>query len=70
MAALVDQMELSHHQRVELYDEGVTWLVQELVPGLKAAQAVKLDAAAATRLLDFLLLYEEELVRRRDGFTP
>ena len=70
MAKIIDRMELSQHQRVELYEEGVTWLVQELVPGLKAAQAIKLDAAAATKLLDFLLLYEEELVRWRDGFTP
>ena len=70
MAALIDRMELSQHQRVELYEEGMTWLVQELVPGVKAAQVIKLDAAAATQLFDFLLLYEEQLVRWRDGFTP
>jgi hypothetical protein len=70
MAALIDRMELSQHQRVELYEEGVTWIVQELVPGVKAAQVIKLDAATATQLLDFLLLYEEQLVRWRDGFTP
>ncbi len=70
MAALVDRMELSQHQRVELYEEGVTWIVQALVPGIKAAQVIKLDAAAATQLFDFLLLYEEQLVRWRDGFTP
>ncbi len=70
MAALVDCMELSHHQRVELYEEGVMWIVQAAVPGARVAQEIKLDAAAATRLLDFLLLYEEELVRWRDGFTP
>jgi hypothetical protein len=69
MAALVDRMELSQYQRVELYEEGVTWMVQAGVPGVQAAQAIKLGAAAATRLLDFLLLYEEELVRWRDGFT-
>ena len=40
------------------------------VPGVKAAQEIKLDAAAATRLFDFLLLNEEQLVRWRDGFTP
>ena len=39
MAEIIDRMELSHHQRVELYEEGVTWLVQELVPDVKAAQA-------------------------------
>ena len=70
MAVLVDRMEMSHHQRVELYEEGVTWLVQAAGPGVRMAQEIKLDAAAATRLLDFLLLYEEELVRWRDGFTP
>ena len=70
MAQIIDRMELSQHQRVELYEEGVTWIVQELVPGVKPAQAIKLDAAAATRLFDFLLLYEEQLVRWRDGHTP
>ena len=70
MAALVDWMELSQHQRVELYEEGVTWIVQALVPGVKPAQEVKLDAAAATQLFDFLLLYQEQLVRWRDGHTP
>jgi hypothetical protein len=70
MAALLDQMELSQHQRVELYEEGVTWIVQERVPGVQPAQEVKLDAAAALQLFDFLLLYEEQLVRWRDGFTP
>ena len=70
MAVLVDRMELSQHQHVELHEEGVTWLVQEAVPGVTAAQKIRLDAAAAARLLDFLLLYEEQLVRWRDGFTP
>jgi hypothetical protein len=69
MAEIIDRMELSQHQRVELYEEGVTWLVQEAVPGARVSQEIKLDAAAATRLLDFLLLYEEQLVRWRDGFT-
>ena len=70
MAEIVDRMELSQHQRVELYEEGVTWIVQEQVPGVKAAQEIKLDAAAAARLFDFLLLYEEQLVRWRDGHMP
>jgi hypothetical protein len=70
MAEIVDRMELSHNQRVELYEEGMTWIVQESVPGVKPAQEIKLDAAAATQLFDFLLLYQEELVRWRDGFTP
>ena len=70
MAAIIDRMELSHNQRVELDEEGITWLVQALVPGGQAVQTIRLDAAAATRLLDFLLIYQEELVRWRDGFTP
>jgi hypothetical protein len=70
MAMIIDHMELRNDQRVELYEEGVTWIVQELVPGVKPAQEIKLDAAAATRLFDFLLLYEEQIVRWRDGQTP
>jgi hypothetical protein len=70
MAVLIDRMELSQHQRVELFEEGVMWIVQELVPGVKPVQEIRLDAAAAIRLFDFLLLYQEELVRWRDGFTP
>ena len=70
MAVIIDRMELSNDKRVELYEEGVTWIVQEQVPGVKAAQEIKLDAAAATRLFDFLLLYQEELTRWRDGLTP
>jgi hypothetical protein len=70
MAALIDRMELSQHQRVELYEEGVTWLVQARVPGVMAEQKIRLDAAAAVRLLDFLMMYQEQLARWRDGFTP
>lgn len=70
MAEIIDSMELSKNQRVELDEECVTWLVQEAVPGVKAAQKIRLDAAAAARLLDFLLLNEEDLVRWRDGHTP
>jgi hypothetical protein len=70
MAVIIDCMELSNDQRVELYEEGVTWIVQAVVPGVQAAQEIKLDAAAATKLFDFLLLYEEALARWRDGFAP
>ena len=70
MAVIIDRMELGHNQHVELYEEGVTWIVQESAPGSKPAQEIKLDAAAASRLFDFLLLYQEQLVRWRDGFTP
>ena len=70
VAALLDWMELSQAQRVELDEDGVTWLVQGLVPGVTAAKKIRLDAAAAARLLDFLLLYQEQLVHWRDGQTP
>ena len=70
MAEIIDRMELSNAQRVELDEAGVTWLVQALVPGGQTAQTIRLDAAAATQLFDFLLLYQEELIRWRDGFTP
>ncbi len=70
MAALLDWMELSQTQRVELDEDGVTWLVQARVPGVTAPQKIRLDAAAVTRLIDFLLTYEEQLVRWRDGQTP
>jgi hypothetical protein len=70
MAEIIDRMELSNDQRVELYEEGVTRLVQEAVPGVQPAQAVRLDAAAAIQLFNFLLVYEEQLVRWRDGHTP
>lgn len=70
MAAIIDRLELSQAQRVELDEDGITWLVQELEPGVKPAQTIRLDAAAATMLFDFLLLYQERLTRWRDGFTP
>ena len=70
MAEIIDRMELSQSQHVELDEVGITWLVQTRVPAVQAAQTMRLDAAAATRLFDFLLLYQEELVRWRDGFTP
>lgn len=69
MAEIIDHMELSKSQRVELDENGITWLVQALEPG-KPLQTMRLDAAAATKLFDFLLVYEEPLVRWRDGHTP
>ena len=70
MAEIIDRMELSQSQHVELDEVGITWLVQTRVPAVQAAQTMRLDAAAATMLFDFLLLYQEELVRWRDGFAP
>ena len=34
MAAIIDRMELSKSQRVELDEDGITWLVQALEPGV------------------------------------
>lgn len=70
MAEIIDRMELSKDQRVELDEDCMTWIVQAPVSGVKATQKIRLDAAAATRLFDFLLLYEEHLVCWRDGLTP
>ena len=70
MAGIIDRMELSNDQRVDLDEAGVTWLVQAPVAGVTVTQTIRLDAAAATRLLDFLLLYEEDLARWRDGGAP
>jgi hypothetical protein len=70
MAEIIDRMELSNDQQVELDEDGITWLVQEVEPGVKPAQIMRLDAAAATMLFDFLLLYQERLTRWRDGFKP
>jgi len=70
VAALLDWMELGQAQRVELDEDGVMWLVQARVPGVTAAQKIRLDTAASARLLDFLLLYQEQLVRWRDGLRP
>jgi hypothetical protein len=69
MAAIIDSRELNQAQRVELDEVGVTWLVQAQTPGSNTLQTIRLDAAAATRLFDFLLLYQDELVRWRDGLT-
>ncbi len=71
MAALIDLMELGERRRVELYKGGVVWVIEAPgVPGARNAAEIKLTAAAATRLLDFLQLYEERLARERDGHTP
>lgn len=71
MAALIDVMELGERRRVELYEGGVVWVIEASdMPGACNAAELKLTAAAAARLLGFLQLYEEWLVRERDGFTP
>ena len=39
MAALVDRIELSNDQQLELNEDGAKWLVQAAVPGVRAAQS-------------------------------
>jgi hypothetical protein len=59
MAEIIDRMELSNDQRVEFHEGGRVWIVEG---GIGAcARAIKLSAAAALRLFDALLLYEDEL---------
>jgi hypothetical protein len=71
MAALIDVTELGGRLCAELYEGGVVWVIETSdVPGACYVAELKLTAAAAIRLLDFLQLYEERLVRERDGFTP
>jgi hypothetical protein len=71
MAALIDVMELGERGRAELYEGGVVWVIEASdVPGARNVAEIKLSAAAATRLLDFLQLYEERLVRECDGHMP
>ena len=64
MAMIIDRTELSHYQRVELYEEGKLWIVQESVPGVTPAQEIMLDAAAL-RLFEVLQENEDWLVQAR-----
>jgi hypothetical protein len=58
-------------RRVELYEGCVIRIIEEPdVPGARNVAEITLTAAPATQLFDFLLLYEEQLVRWRDGHTP
>jgi hypothetical protein len=71
MAAIIDRMGLSNYQRVELKEGGVTRIVQAAVPGAQAAQAIEVDAEAATKLFDFLLrnqVRQERVVRWRGDY--
>ena len=65
MAAFIDGKALSNDQRVELYEEGVVWLIQTAVvaENTRANQEIKLDAVAAMKLLDFLQLHQDRLTR-------
>ena len=58
MAALLSQAKLSDNQRVELYEGGIVWIVQEEAG--KVVREIKLDAAAVGWFVDFLLLHQGE----------
>ena len=61
MGDMVDRAGLSEYQRVEFHEGGRVWIVEG---GRGAcASAIKLSAAAALRLFDALLLYEDGLAK-------
>jgi hypothetical protein len=71
MAALIDQAKLGARQRVELYEDGLVWLIQESdAPGARNVAEIKLTAAAATELFEFLLLNQARLFPERDSHMP
>lgn len=61
MAELIDSVELDKSQMGELYEGGEVWIHDN-----GTFQDIKLDAKAATLLLDFLLLHQDRLIRHRD----
>ncbi len=58
MATLLDSAPISSNQRVELYEEGILWIIDD-----DQHKEIKLDAAASTQLFDFLLLHQERLIK-------
>ncbi len=58
MAALLDSVSISTTQRVELYEEGIIWIIDD-----DQHKEIKLDAATSTQLFDFLLLHQERLIK-------
>ena len=65
MAEFIDGEAISNDQRVELYEGGEVWVIQTTMVAehAKPAQEIKLDAAAAMKLLDFLQLHQDRLNR-------
>jgi len=61
MAELIDHVELGESQEADIREGGVVWIHDN---GM--AQDIKLDAKAATLLIDFLLLHQDRLIRHRD----
>ena len=58
MAELIDYVELDKRQEADIREGGVVWLHDN-----GTAQDIKLEALAATKLFDFLLLHQDRLTR-------
>jgi hypothetical protein len=64
--AMIDQMELGERLRVELYEGGQVWVIKESeVEGARNVAELKVTAAPALKLLEFLQLWEERLNNER-----
>ena len=61
MAELIDQQELAQTQYADLLEGGEVWIHDNAT-----FQDIKLDAKAATKLLDFLLLHRDRLQRHAE----
>ena len=58
MSELIDTQELTPTQAVDIYEGGVIWIHDNAI-----GQDIELDAIAATKLYDFLLLHMDRLHR-------
>lgn len=62
MAELIDHVELDESQEADIREGGEVWIHDN-----GTAQDIRLDAKAATLLIDFLLLHQDRLIRHRDA---
>jgi hypothetical protein len=58
MSELIDRIELSGWQEADIREGGVIWLHDN-----GTGQDIRLDAKAATKLYDFLLLHMDRIYR-------
>jgi hypothetical protein len=56
MPELLGQTQLNTEQRIELYSDSTLWIIDD-----GQNRRIKLDAASATQLYDFLLLHMASL---------
>jgi hypothetical protein len=70
MAALLDSQQIAPQVYVELYEGGETWLIRASFIETKEQPLaeVKLDAAAAMRLLDFLQVHQDRLNQHAQAY--